>query len=136
VLERDDSAADARQHVELALGGQVNATRHAQIISEYLISVAMLELYAVDLDMDVAFLERIESMRDDLAELTVDLSRTQQGRTAGHALVDALRYLLESQKGYVEPLVPSDVGSPPTDDPSVNLRLGWPAGRDRKSTRL
>ncbi|MGO2313862.1 hypothetical protein ACTXKH_19210 [Brachybacterium tyrofermentans] len=134
--ERDDAAGDARQHVEQELGGQVNATRHAQIVSEYLLSVTMLEQYALDLEMDVQFLERVEAMRDDLAALTVDLSRTQQGRTAGHALVDALRYLLESQKGYVEPLVPSDVGSPPTDDPSVNLRLGWPAGREPRGEPL
>ena len=136
VRERDDSATDARQHVEAELGGEINATRHSQIVSEYLISVAMLELYAAHLEMDEGFVDRIVDMREDLAALTADLSRTQQGRTAGHALVDALRYLLESQQGYVEPLVPSDVGTPPTDNPSVNLRLGWPAGREPRGAIL
>lgn len=136
VLERDDSATDARQHVERELGGKVNATRHAQIASEYLISVAMLEEYGVYVGMDEEFLERISDMREDLAALTVDLSRTQQSRTAGRSLVDALRYLLESQKGYVESLVPSDAGSPPTGDPSVNLQLGWPAGREPRGEIL
>src|SRR5699024_9896132 len=82
------------------------------------------------------FLERISDMREDLAALTADLSRTQQSRTAGRSLVDALRYLLESQKGYVESLVPSDAGSPPTGDPSVNLQLGWPAGREPRGEIL
>ena len=136
VLERDDSATDARQHVERELGGKVNATRHAQIASEYLISVAMLEEYGVHVGMDEEFLERISDMREDLAALTADLSRTQQSRTAGRSLVDALRYLLESQKGYVESLVPSDAGSPPTGDPSVNLQLGWPAGREPRGEIL
>ncbi|MGP9843272.1 hypothetical protein [Brachybacterium sp. 107] len=136
VLERDDSARDAKRHVEAALGSKVNATRHSQIMSEYLLSVALLEQYAIGLDMDEAFLARIEAMREDLAELTVDLSRTQQQRTAGHALVDSLRYLLESQKGYVESVVPKDVGAPPTNDTSLNLRLGWPAGRDPRGELL
>src|SRR5699024_6255306 len=136
MLERDDSAGDARRHVERELGEKVNATRHAQIISEYLVVVAMLEEYGIYVGVEDELLERIADMRDDLAALTVDLSRTQQGRTAGHSLVEALRYLLESQKGYVEPLVPSDTGNPPTDDPSVNRRLGWPAGRDPRGELL
>src|SRR5699024_6730103 len=130
VLERDDSATDARQHVERELGGKVNATRHAQIASEYLISVAMLEEYGVHVGKDDAFRGRISHMRKHLSALTADLSRLQQSSTAGRSLVDALRYLIESQTGYVESLVPSDAGSPPTGDTSVNLQLGWPAGRE------
>src|SRR5690625_7592652 len=75
-------------------------------------------------------------MREDLAALTADLSRTQQSRTAGRSLVEALRYLLESHKGYVESLVPSDAGSPPTGDPRVNRQLGWPAGREPRGAIL
>src|SRR5690625_1463380 len=52
VRERDDSASDARQHVERELGSQVNATRHSQIISEYQVCVLMLEEYALSLGMD------------------------------------------------------------------------------------
>ncbi|UQN30461.1 hypothetical protein [Brachybacterium kimchii] len=96
----------------------------------------MLEQYAAHLEMDDEFCDRISSMREDLATLTVDLSRTQQGRTAGHALVDALRYLLESQKGYVEAIVPQDTGNGPTADTSLNLRLGWPTGRDPRGEIL
>lgn len=136
VAERDDAAADARRHVERELGSKVNATRHAQIVSEYLLAVTMLEQYAAHLEMDEEFCDRVSAMREDLSSLTVDLSRTQQGRTAGHSLVDSLRYLLESQKGYVESLVPADAGNPPTGDVATNLRLGWPAGRDPRGEIL
>src|SRR5699024_2550038 len=92
--------------------------------------------YGVHVGMDEEFLERISDMREDLAALTADLSRTQQSRTAGRSLVDALRYLLESQKGYVESLVPSDAGSPPTGDPSMNLQLGRPGGWEPRGENL
>ena len=130
VLERDDSARDAKRHVEAALGSKVNATRHSQIMSEYLLSVALLEQYAIGLDMDAPFLARIEAMREDLAELTVDLSRTQQQRTAGHALVDSLRYLLESQKGYVESVVPEGCRGTTDERPEPEPAPGM-AGRPR-----
>src|SRR5699024_9988131 len=86
VRERDDSASDARQHVERELGSQVNATRHSQIISEYQVCVLMLEEYALSLGMDntgeadLKLLDRISDMADDRAAQTADPADRQPQR--------------------------------------------------------
>lgn len=110
--------------------GKVNPERHAGIVSEYALSIMLLDRYAKHLGMDKKFIDRISSMRDDLALVTIDLSKNQDNRTPGRALLAALRQTLESQKGYVESIHEAEVGQPPARDANTNLRLGWPVGRD------
>lgn len=119
-----------REIREASEGGKVNPERHAGIVSEYALSIMMLDRYAKHLGMERSFIERIGKMRAELAMVTVDLSKTQDSRTPGRALIAALRETLESQKGYVESVHDSEVGQPPAADANTNLRLGWPVGRD------
>lgn len=137
-FEEDGIAVRAQMEelIRREAGEKANGRRHAGIASEYALSIILLLDYARHLGMDQRFQEQIEDMLDDLAKLTLDLSGTQSSRTTGRSLLEALANTLQTQQGYVESIIPAEVGSAPSKDPNVNLMLGYPEGRDPRGTML
>lgn len=129
--------ARAQGFAKRRLGDTGDATRHAEIASELMITYSLLMLMAKDLGMDDDFVARFGT--NDLAGHLIDQVAAgyleQKGTTPGQRALQAVRQLLASGQAHVVNI--EDPNSPPVSGVKeaalLNRQLGWVTsnGQDR-----